>query len=110
MLVWKNDNKGDELYHAANRLLALAIFKRGPESTRRERSFSHEFLVNQNGLLDRYLPRETKKEFRQEIMSIWNENFFLTTEKFTGKIVVHVQDLQVREVHFIPNSGGSVAE
>lgn len=111
MIIWENNNNHlDELYHAANRLLGLAILKRGHESTRKERSFSHEFRVNQNGLLDRYLPKETKKEFKQEIMSRWHEKNFLTPQPFTGRIVVHVQDLQVREVHFIPNPGGSVAE
>lgn len=111
MIIWENNNNHfDELYHAANRLLGLAILKRGHESTRKERSFNHEFYVNQDGLRDRDIPRESKEEFKQEIMSRWHEKNFLTPHPFTGRIVVHVQDLQVREVHFIPNPDGSVVE
>ena len=110
MTIWKNNNKLDELKFAADILFGLAISKRFNGPTRREKSFSHEFQVNQDGLQDRDLPRETKEEFKLKVMRVFSKNLTLTPQPFTGKLIVHVHDNKVAEVHFIPKPDVIAAE
>lgn len=110
MTIWKNNNKLDELHFASNLLFGIILFKYGRKRANADKSYSVELHVNQGGLQDRDFPRETKEEFKLEVMRVFSKNLTLTPQPFTGKLIVHVHDNKVAEVHFIPKPDVIAAE
>lgn len=101
-IIWKNNGKLDELKFVTDRLFGFSLLKYGMEKANKDKSFSVDFFINQDGLTERDFVKADRDDFKEFVIKACLKELPLTFVPFTGKISVHIHDLKVVEVHFTP--------
>ena len=102
IFTWKNSCKTVDLSIHVSNLLSFVVSLRIEKGKNTELSYGHVFFINQGGLQERRFPSVVKEAFKKEVMDFWQSVFPSMSNQFTGTMEVHIHNLSIEIVKFIP--------